>query len=72
MNLEAAIRASIREYYTGNLPEEFMEQFSDMKYTPEYFIKLEDEIMEDTKGEESGERLDEEQTAEEDMADAEL
>ncbi len=72
MNLEAAIRASVREYYTGNLPEEFMEQFPDMKYTPEYFIKLEDEIMEDTKGDESGQRLDDELMEEEGMVDAEL
>ena len=72
MNLEAAIRASVREYYTGNLPEEFMEQFPDMKYTPEYFIKLEDEIMEDTKGDESGDRLDDELMEEEDMVDGEL
>jgi hypothetical protein len=43
-----------------------------MKYTPEYFIKLEDEIMEDTKGDESGERLDDELMEEEGMVDAEL
>jgi|TARA_R110000796_G_scaffold54020_1_gene126499 hypothetical protein len=67
MNLEAAIRASVREYYTGNLPLEFMEQFPDMKHTPEYFIKLEDDIMEDTKGDDAGERLDDEMLEEEGM-----
>ena len=69
MNLEDAIRTSVREYYTGNLPLEFMEQFPDMKYTPEYFVKLEKDIMEDLKGEKSGERIDEELIDEEDMVD---
>jgi len=69
MNLEDAIRTSVREYYTGNLPLEFMEQFPDMKYTPEYFVKLEKDIMEDLKGEKSGERIDEELIEEEDMVD---
>jgi hypothetical protein len=44
-----------------------MEQFPDMKHTPEYFIKLEDDIMEDTKGDDAGERLDDEMLEEEGM-----
>ena len=34
---------------------------------PEYFIKLEDDIMEDTKGDDAGERLDDEMLEEEGM-----
>lgn len=59
MNLEEAIRLAIKAYYTGELPERFMEQFPDMKYTPEYFAKLEADIEAKMKGD-AGERLDEE------------
>ena len=67
MNLEEAIRLSIKAYYTGTVPEQFMEQFPDMKFTPEYFANLESEIEDEMSGEEKGERTDED---EEELIDA--
>jgi len=69
MNLEDAIRIAIREYYTGNAPVRFMEEYPDMKYTPEYFSKLEAEIEEEMSGKDKGERLDDDLVEEEEMQD---
>lgn len=70
MNLEDAIKIAIREYYTGNIPVQFMEQYPDMKFTPEYFANLEAEIEAEMSGE-SGDRVDDEMMEEEeDMVDA--
>lgn len=68
MNFEEAIRISIREYYMGNPPVQFMEEFPDMKYTPAHFAELEAEIEAEMNGEDMGERIDGDDI-EEDMAD---
>lgn len=49
MQLEEAIRLSIKKYYEGKLPEKLFDQYEEegepIKYTPEYFDALEDRIM---------------------------
>lgn len=67
MNLEEAIRLSIKSYYTGVVPEQLMEQFPDMKFTPQYFANLEAEIEAEMRGDDKGERTDED---EEELIDA--
>jgi len=65
MNLEEAIRIAIREYYNGNPPLRFMEQYPDMKYTPDYFADLEAQIVSEMNDEDMGERADEDEMEEE-------
>lgn len=46
MTFEEAIVVSVRKYYQGKMPEELMGvKDGEMKYTPEYFDELEEELL---------------------------
>ena len=46
MTFEEAIVVSVRKYYQGKMPEKLMETIDgEMKYTPEYFDELEEELL---------------------------
>ncbi len=50
MTFEEAIIESVRQYYKGKDPENYMEaRGEDIKYTREYFDKLEAEVLDEPK-----------------------
>lgn len=49
MTFEDAIVASIRAYYKGIEPENYLKEKGEVKYTREYFDQLEEEFLKDKK-----------------------
>jgi hypothetical protein len=69
MRFEEAVRLSIRAYYEGTIPEATFAELGEVKYSPEYFAALEQDIIDEMKGDKkkkTGKRLDEEEEIEDD------
>lgn len=69
MRFEEAVRLSIRAYYQGTIPEATFAELGEVKYSPEYFAELEQEIIDEMSGKKNkkaGKRLDEDEEIETD------
>lgn len=71
MRFEEAVRLSIRAYYEGTIPEATFAEIGEVKYSPEYFAALEQDIIDEMKGDKkkkAGKRLDDDEEEIEDDA----